>query len=1210
MSSDEVGSVPTFFREHAEFFASLDTVAESAGDAASWTQPGAPGAERELIRGMCATLDAYQEQPTCLDPHLERMVGRLMGVVQAYVYALHDGLGKASSVSMTRQDAVFDVLYTLCKVRGYKVVVRLFPHGVDDVEPALTTLWRYSADLGASSWKARYVLLIWLSLLAMIPFDIESIDSGLARLLPPIDAPGLAAPGDGSLVDLWVALGKLYLARPGCDMDGAAAMLARLLTRKDTAGSLQPAFVRWAVGEVSEAAAGGLGVAGVHRANGALRVLCHLFAAMDSAAGLGEQAAQLQGIFQSGVFDQHSITRKLVSKAAQRLALLMLPPAAQGSGRLHARPSVRANLAAASSGSVLPGATEPVVAPPQPAPDAEIPEGVEALVGTLLGMLHDKDTIVRWSAAKGVGRVAERLPPVLAREIASAVVAILRDETLVDAAGAIDVSMTAEASWHGALLCLAELSRRGLLCPDGLREAIPWVVRGLTYEIQRGDYSVGSNVRDAACYVMWSLARIPNLASRRVFAESCLDMATALVSVAVFDRESSVRRAASAAFQEHVGRQSGFPHGISVLQLADFFSVGIMRNAFVVAGRRIAEFDEYRRPLLRRLCSVTIYHWDPKTRALAARALHKLVPLDAGYVCGTLLPDIVASVSSPFLAVRHGAITAVGAIAEAAAGHLAGDKNASEMVLSVAGRVPARYTEDFGAGLTLEALAQYVGGVARGGWAGSGGDKEEEGEEARQQRYFGIFAEALVACKDAEAVVEGFTAFVDAHGVTPEQHERIVEGTRTARSGTSREGFVLALGALSAPSDLDLLCALVPGGATVEIRRNAAVALGRFCARARRGGAAAAASGQRNNAEGLAPAHELAAVGALARGLADYSTDNRGDVGSWVRRQCLVALAGVLEGDALVLARVAAADSDLAMRVLGLVLRAATEKIDQLRAAAGRVLAAALGGQRMAGADPHVAACVERLAECGLATAPDSDSGAGWADPAAAYARVVPALAVDDERLRQPLFEGLVVAGAAEPLGRFAVDAVAAHAEALPDPGATAADPGAWSASGIVAELTRLLLTDRVSSRAINPALVVADRLAEQGALHAASADSWTAMYGAVRRVAFKLRAPQRLLLCLKLYGSLALASRAVVRPAAESLLAHMGHPDAKIRQAAADHLFAAVCIHGAVDAGDDAGDIEQLLAETEWARDNAEARAARARLAALVRARLPGARQ
>ncbi|KAJ2219160.1 hypothetical protein IW143_002804 [Coemansia sp. RSA 520] len=176
----------------------------------------------------------------------------------------------------------------------------------------------------------------------------------------------------------------------------------------------------------------------------------------------------------------------------------------------------------------------------------------------------------------------------LAREIVLAVGDILKDETLVDN-GLIDVAMTTEYSWHGALLCLAELSRRGMLYAQALRQIVPWVVRGLTYEIQRGDYSVGSNVRDAACYVMWSLARIPNPSSKRVFAEMSVEMATTLISVAVFDRESNVRRAASAAFQEHVGRQSAFPHGISVLQLADFFSVGIMRNAFVVTSRKIAE---------------------------------------------------------------------------------------------------------------------------------------------------------------------------------------------------------------------------------------------------------------------------------------------------------------------------------------------------------------------------------------------------------------------------------------------------------------------------------------------------------------------------------------------------------------------------------------------------------------------------------------------
>ena len=36
---------------------------------------------------------------------------------------------------------------------------------------------------------------------------------------------------------------------------------------------------------------------------------------------------------------------------------------------------------------------------------------------------------------------------------------------------------------------------------------IPVVVRSLTYDEKKGNFSVGSHVRDAACYVCWAFAR-------------------------------------------------------------------------------------------------------------------------------------------------------------------------------------------------------------------------------------------------------------------------------------------------------------------------------------------------------------------------------------------------------------------------------------------------------------------------------------------------------------------------------------------------------------------------------------------------------------------------------------------------------------------------------------------------------------------------------
>jgi hypothetical protein len=58
-------------------------------------------------------------------------------------------------------------------------------------------------------------------------------------------------------------------------------------------------------------------------------------------------------------------------------------------------------------------------------------------------------------------------------------------------------------------------------------------------------------------------------------------IATALLIVTVFDREINVRRAASAAFQENVGRQGTLPHGIDIVTTADFFAVGNRTNTYL-----------------------------------------------------------------------------------------------------------------------------------------------------------------------------------------------------------------------------------------------------------------------------------------------------------------------------------------------------------------------------------------------------------------------------------------------------------------------------------------------------------------------------------------------------------------------------------------------------------------------------------------------------
>lgn len=105
-------------------------------------------------------------------------------------------------------------------------------------------------------------------------------------------------------------------------------------------------------------------------------------------------------------------------------------------------------------------------------------------------------------------------------------------------------SVSGFASWHGACLALAELSRRGHLLPEDLPRAVPLVVDALFFEVMLrvlaflqepvGRHAMGSNVRDAACYVVWAWARAYESTELTPYVH---DLARALVNVAVFDRE-------------------------------------------------------------------------------------------------------------------------------------------------------------------------------------------------------------------------------------------------------------------------------------------------------------------------------------------------------------------------------------------------------------------------------------------------------------------------------------------------------------------------------------------------------------------------------------------------------------------------------------------------------------------------------------------------
>ena len=118
------------------------------------------------------------EQSALLAPHMQELVDPLNNKLEYIANAVDrkDAVIR-SDVSTTPGDLhrLCKIIHLLCRVRGYKHVIKLFPHEAEHLEPCLILL-RHQKQSDYSNWETRYSLLLWLSILCLIPFDICSIE--------------------------------------------------------------------------------------------------------------------------------------------------------------------------------------------------------------------------------------------------------------------------------------------------------------------------------------------------------------------------------------------------------------------------------------------------------------------------------------------------------------------------------------------------------------------------------------------------------------------------------------------------------------------------------------------------------------------------------------------------------------------------------------------------------------------------------------------------------------------------------------------------------------------------------------------------------------------------------------------------------------------------------------------------------------------------
>ena len=815
--------------------------------------------------------------------------------MDAYLEYLRYG-NVPSSIHIDLQSAVCTLLYTLCKVRGYKIIVGFLsnePKYLESILEKLEETIRPDRE-DEVAWQVPYVLLLWLSHLLLAPFDLSSIS---AKEAPADPDSFLGLHQLPQLAKRVLRIGLVYLKSPTKAQDAAASMLVRLAIRPDVV-KLQLADALIGV-SLPKLGSSDPSTTDTYELLGALRLVAGIAAAAELSHLVPLIYSSCEKAFEdesNTTLTSNAVAKKFAIKTLRNIAILSLR-SASGNGIL---------LEFLQTTSVL-----------------------ESVVDYLLRALGDKDTPVRYAAAKAISLLVQELDREMGHEIIQAVLDSFKED-MPRSSTTVDFTIANPLKWHGLTLALSHTLFKRSASPEQLPDILDALISALQFQQRTSTGStLGTNIRDAANFGIWSLARryttvellsVPANALHQSNQTASDDtviqvLATQLILSACLDPAGNIRRGSSAALQEVVGRHPNkIIEGITLVQVVDYHTVSLRSRAMTDVAHHAA--------------SLHPHYW---------RAV-----LDGLFGWRGLGSADVSSRESTALSIARLAMSAP-------------QKPSSEVLLEVFRQIATCPSQDVERlhGLTLSA-AHISNAQQWEKWDNDANDVQSElvntfevlvtavqdfSPRTLRSEYPAAFARFITALSDAtaEALKDGQdSAFVPLDAIDtavdrllarhdefilvtiPDLAKSLLQLKRAARAplgciaatslaqSVSKDGMkstlhsagrALALGALAsqyaaeglagekATAAVTSLCGLL-GAMNVDWRVIGARAL-QFVVQ----------SVSRATGVDIALADMICA--AIHKGLNDYTIDERGDVGSLVRLQCISCASHILKAQAL-----------------------------------------------------------------------------------------------------------------------------------------------------------------------------------------------------------------------------------------------------------------------------------------------------------------------